>query len=76
MAGFQHDFPVIDNGKVVGVLTRSALLRAVAQGRSGATVGDVKAETSLRRAASPNDMLDAALTRLQQCGVSNAARAA
>ena len=65
VAGFQHDFPVIDNGKVVGVLTRSDLLRAVAQGRSGATVGDVM-ETSFA-AASPNDMLDAALTRLQQC---------
>jgi Zn-dependent protease/predicted transcriptional regulator len=65
VAGFQHDFPVVDNGKVVGVLTRSDLLRAVAGGRSGATVGDIM-ETSFA-AASPNDMLDAAVTRLQQC---------
>ena len=65
VAGFQHDFPVVDNGKVVGVLTRSDLLRAVAEGRSGATVGDIM-ERSFA-AASPNDMLDAALTRLQQC---------
>lgn len=65
VAGFQHDFPVIDNGKVVGILTRSDLLRAVAQGRQAATVGDVM-ERSFA-AAAPNDMLDAALTRLQQC---------
>jgi CBS domain-containing protein len=66
VAGFQHDFPVIDNGKVVGVLTRADLLRAVAEGRSSTgTVGDIM-ETSFA-AASPNDMLDAALARLQQC---------
>jgi Zn-dependent protease/predicted transcriptional regulator len=65
VAGFQHDFPVVDKGKVVGVLTRSDLLRAVAQGQPGATVGDIM-ERSFASAA-PNDMLDAALTRLQQC---------
>jgi Zn-dependent protease/CBS domain-containing protein len=65
VAGFQHDFPVIENGKVVGILTRSVLMRAVAQGRSGITVGDIMERSFV--AAAPNDMLDAALTRLQQC---------
>jgi Zn-dependent protease/predicted transcriptional regulator len=66
VAGFQHDFPVVDNRKVVGILTRSDLLRAVAQGRPATTaVADVM-ERSFA-AATPNEMLDTALTRLQQC---------
>ena len=64
VAGFQHDFPVVENGKIVGILTRSALLRAVAQGQPG-TVGDIMEKSFA--SASPNDMLDTALTRLQQC---------
>jgi Zn-dependent protease/predicted transcriptional regulator len=65
VAGFQHDFPVVDDGKVVGVLTRADLLRALSEGRAGATVGDIMQREFA--AASPNEMLNAALTRLQQC---------
>ena len=65
VAGFQHDFPVVDNGKVVGVLTRPDLLRAVAQSQPGKTVGDIMEKSFA--ATAPNEMLDAALTRLQQC---------
>jgi Zn-dependent protease/predicted transcriptional regulator len=65
VAGFQHDFPVVDDAKVVGVLTRADLLRALSEGRSNATVGDIMQRDFA--STSPNEMLDAALTRLQQC---------
>jgi Zn-dependent protease/CBS domain-containing protein len=65
VAGFQHDFPVVDNNQVVGVLTRADLLRAVAEARPNATVGDVMQRSFA--AATPNDTLDSALARLQQC---------
>jgi len=38
LAGDQEDFPVTRGGEVVGVLSRSALLRALAEGASGASV--------------------------------------
>jgi Zn-dependent protease/CBS domain-containing protein len=65
VAGFQHDFPVVDSGHVVGVLTRADLLRAIAEGRSNATVGEVMQRSFA--AATPNETLDTALARLQQC---------
>jgi Zn-dependent protease/CBS domain-containing protein len=39
--GFQHDFPVVENGTLVGMLTQRGLLRALAQQGSQARVGDV-----------------------------------
>ena len=40
LAGFQQDFPVFDGDKVVGVLTRLNLLKALAQHGDRARVGD------------------------------------
>jgi CBS-domain-containing membrane protein len=31
LAGFQEDFPVLENGHLVGVLTRTDLMKALAQ---------------------------------------------
>lgn len=65
MAGFQHDFPVLEGSTVVGILTRADLLRALGQGQAGATVGDIMQRDFA--STTPNEMLQAALTRLQQC---------
>src|SRR5687768_2736110 len=39
--GFQQDFPVIENGVVIGMLTRPALLRALSERGDAALVRDV-----------------------------------
>ncbi|MGD0674068.1 MAG: site-2 protease family protein [Polyangiaceae bacterium] len=40
LGGFQHDFPVVERGQVVGVLTRVDVLRAIASNATGQPVGD------------------------------------
>jgi Zn-dependent protease/CBS domain-containing protein len=40
LEGFQHDFPVVENGRVVGVLTRADVLRVIASDTTGQLVGD------------------------------------
>jgi Zn-dependent protease len=66
LEGSQQDFPVVENGEVVGVLTRSDLLKALArQGESG-LVEDV-----MRRDFATIDsfeMLETALVKIQTCG--------
>jgi Zn-dependent protease/predicted transcriptional regulator len=64
LSGSQQDFPVVDDSRVVGVLTRADLLVALAQ-RGGAAVSDV-----MRRefqTVDPAEMLDTAFRRLQGC---------
>jgi Zn-dependent protease/CBS domain-containing protein len=66
LGGFQHDFPVLDGDRLVGVLAREDLFSALAAGGTAGTVGDImrrKFET-----ADPGEMLEHALTRLQQSG--------
>lgn len=65
LQGFQQDFPVVDNGRVVGVLTRAKLLDALAQRGRDAPVGEAM-ETTFRTAA-PGEPVERALARLQQC---------
>jgi len=64
-SGFQHDFPVVENHSVAGVLTREGLLKALADGRAGARIGDVM-ERSFA-ATTPDESLEQALARLQTC---------
>jgi len=64
LAGTQHDFPVIEGARVVGLLLRSDLLAALAALRHDASVIDV-----MRRefaAVDSHEMLDVAFARLQQ----------
>lgn len=63
LAGFQQDFPVVEGGRVVGVLTRSDLLTALAHRGQQARV-----EEAMRREfeiADPLEMLESVLARLQ-----------
>jgi Zn-dependent protease/CBS domain-containing protein len=41
VAGWQHDFPVVEEGRLVGLLTRTALVDGLAQRGSEASVADI-----------------------------------
>jgi len=65
LQGSQQDFPVVDGGAVLGVLTRADVLQALAEGRPQSAVGAV-----MRRefaTAQATEMLDEAFRRLQEC---------
>jgi Zn-dependent protease/CBS domain-containing protein len=63
ISGSQHDFPVLEDGKVVGILTRQNLLRDLAlQGQEG-TVGH--AMTCSYEVVDSNQMLEEVSQRLQ-----------
>lgn len=64
LAGSQTDFPVVDDSRVVGILTRADLLAALAR-RSGATIGDVMQRDF--HVVEPTQMLETAFRRLQDC---------
>ena len=63
LAGSQQDFPVVENGRVVGVLTHVRLFEAL-QGRSADTLVTEVMENEVQTAA-PEEELDAALTRVE-----------
>lgn len=65
IAGFQHDFPVLEDGQLVGVLTKSDLLKSLAEEGAHEPVSSV-----MRRSfetADPGDMLESVFGRLQEC---------
>ena len=66
LAGFQQDFPVVErDGRLVGVLTRADLIRALSEaGRTG-VVGEVMQREF--HTATPFDMAEGILARLQEC---------
>jgi len=66
LAGFQQDFPVVEGGAVVGVLTRSALLQALGQRPPNALVGEVMHRQF--EVADPTEPVEQALARLRGCG--------
>ena len=63
LAGFQQDFPVVEDSKVVGVLTRDDLLRAIATEGIDAPIGAVMRAGC--EVADPSEMLETVLARLQ-----------
>jgi Zn-dependent protease/CBS domain-containing protein len=67
LAGFQQDFPVVDEGTVVGMLTQSNLLAALAHEGHQSLVGDIM-QTEFPT-ADPAEMLDGVVPRMQasQC---------
>lgn len=65
LSGSQTDFPVVEDGTVVGVLTRNDILAALSYQGQNALVGDV-----MRRefqVVDANEMLEPAFLRLQTC---------
>ncbi len=66
MAGSQQDFPVLDDGRPVGVLTRDQLVHAITRHGMQAPVGQaIRADDSRVEADAP---LDEVLARLRQTG--------
>jgi Zn-dependent protease len=65
LGGFQQDFPVVDGDRVVGVLTRSALLKALAEKGTDAWV--TAAMDREFKTADPEEGVAGALARLQEC---------
>lgn len=63
LAGWQQDFPVIDNDCVVGILTRQRLLAAVAQDGTSANVASAMQREFVT--AAPDDLLEEVAQRLQ-----------
>ena len=66
LAGTQHDFPVVDVDRFVGVLTRADLLKGLARGGRDARVAPC-ARTEFT-SVEADDPLVAALTRLRESG--------
>jgi Zn-dependent protease/CBS domain-containing protein len=65
LAGFQADFPVVDGQRVVGVLTREDLFKALADRGAEGRVAD--AMQTQFQVAHPGESLEGALARLQDC---------
>ena len=65
LAGFQHDFPVIEGNEVVGVLTRENLMRTLAERGPETPVGAVMQREI--QSADAGEMLETAFQRLQGC---------
>jgi Zn-dependent protease/CBS domain-containing protein len=66
LAGSQQDFPVVEDGQFVGVLTRDDFIRALSQHGQSTQVGEV-----LRRnipTVDSHEMVEMALMRLQESG--------
>jgi Zn-dependent protease len=65
-SGFQHDFPVVDSGRVVGMLTRNDVLRGLATRRPDTPIAELM-HTSFP-IARPGERLETVLERLPQDG--------
>ena len=66
LSGAQHDFPVLQNERVIGILDRDAFMKALSEHGQSALVADV-----MRRDITEIDsheMVEAALKRLQENG--------
>jgi Zn-dependent protease len=66
LAGSQQDFPVVEDGQFVGVLTRDDFIRALSERGQNAPIADV-----IRRnvpSVDSHEMVESALMRLQESG--------
>jgi Zn-dependent protease/CBS domain-containing protein len=65
ITGSQQDFPVVDNGEVVGILTRAQIIEGLTQLGPDAPVAKVMTRDFITMA--PTEMLETAFARLQNC---------
>jgi len=65
LAGSQHDFPVVDGGRVAGVLTRTDLIGALSAQNTRRPVSEVMQREF--QVADPSEMLEGVMQRLQSC---------
>ena len=65
MAGSQRDFPVVEQGRVVGILTQSDLLKGLTSHGAPSTVAE--SMTRQFETVEAGEMLETAFQRLQQC---------
>ena len=65
LAGFQHDFPVVEGDRLVGVLTRNDLATALGRYGPQTPVSEVMRRDFIT--ADPREMLQTAFARLQGC---------
>lgn len=65
LSGSQQDFPVVENGSVVGVLTRNDLLSALAERGPDTPIDQVMQRDF--QIVDANEMLDPAVARLRSC---------
>lgn len=66
LAGSQQDFPVVEDGRVLGILERDTFIKALARSGQNEPVADV-----MRREVpevDTHEMVESALTRLEQSG--------
>ena len=66
LAGSQQDFPVVQDGRFIGILTRDDFFRALSQQGPNTLVGDVVRQNV--PSVDSHDMVEMALTRLQESG--------
>jgi Zn-dependent protease/predicted transcriptional regulator len=65
LAGSQHDFPVVENGSVIGVVGRKQLVDALARQTLDTPVSEIMVRDF--QVVRPSDMLESAFRRLQTC---------
>jgi Zn-dependent protease/CBS domain-containing protein len=65
LAGSQKDFPVVDNGRIEGILTQTDLLKALSAPNIDSTVSSAMQENFVT--VNSLDMLETAFARLKDC---------
>ncbi|RMF43607.1 MAG: CBS domain-containing protein [Planctomycetota bacterium] len=65
LAGFQHDFPVVEDGRVVGILTRGDVTQTLARRGPDTPVGEIMQREF--ETIDPGDMLERAFEKLAAC---------
>ncbi|MGB9692680.1 MAG: site-2 protease family protein [Candidatus Sumerlaeaceae bacterium] len=65
IAGTQQDFPIVENGKVVGILTRAQLIEGLTKFGPDASVSNVMQRDFIT--LEPTEMLETAFAKLQSC---------
>jgi Zn-dependent protease len=64
--GYQQDFPILDNDRLVGILTRPKLMQALSQDGNMINIASVMDQDF--QSAEANEMLEMVSERLQTCG--------